>query len=431
MKIQRLAIAQLLPAPYNPRKNLKPGDPEYEKIKRSMTDFGYIVPIVVNERNMHVVGGHQRMKVLEEMGETEIDAVLVEFNDEDERAANIALNKVQGEWDLPLLKDLLEELDAGHYDVSRTGFDEDEIEQLMLAVANPFDEQTQEDNYDPTEVLAEEEPITQPGDVWLLGDHRLLCGDSTKLEDVARLMAGEKADLIITDPPYNVDYEGGSGLKIQNDKMEDKAFYRFLRDAFDGMYESMAPGAGIYVFHSDSEGHNFRNAFIAAGLKLAQVCIWVKDSLVMGRQDYHWQHEPVLAGGKEPEAEPVDEGPEHEPVLYGWRTKAAHRWFSDRKQTTIWNFKRPKVSREHPTMKPIDLVGYPIKNSSRKGQIVADFFGGSGSTLIACEQLKRKCRTMELDPKYCDVIVDRWEKASGRKAERLEVMNDAQAISDQ
>jgi DNA modification methylase len=235
------------------------------------------------------------------------------------------------------------------------------------------------------------------GDLWILGRHRLLCGDSTSIDATERLMGGAKADLIVTDPPYNVAYEGKTtdALTIQNDKMGTSDFYQFLLDAYTNYFTIAKDGASIYVFHADTEGVNFRKALVDSGFKLSQCCVWVKQTMVIGRQDYHWQHEPIL---------------------YGWKPSGSHNWYSDRSQTTIWQFDRPMRSTEHPTMKPIALVEYPILNSSKAGDIVADLFGGSGSTLIACEKNARACRTMELDSRYCDVIVKRWQDFTGKEA---------------
>jgi len=257
------------------------------------------------------------------------------------------------------------------------------------------DNEALEDDFD-VEANLPEEPITKLGDVWMLGKHRLACGDSTSSGAFTKLMNGQQADLVLTDPPYNVDYEGATKdkLKIQNDKMQDEQFLQFLTDAFTRMYEHSKKGAAIYVFHADSEGYNFRTAFKQAGYSLRQCLIWVKNSLVMGRQDYQWQHEPIL---------------------YGWKDGASHVWYADRKQTTLVEFDRPQKSAEHPTMKPVGLCGYFIANSSKEGDIVLDPFGGSGSTLIACEQTGRTCYIVELDEKYCDVIVKRYETFTGEK----------------
>ena len=280
------------------------------------------------------------------------------------------------------LAELLQDLQASGYEMDCTGFDAAEIDDLFSKV---HDKDVKDDDcdIDPEEV----QPFVQPGDVWLLGRHRMVCGDSTKPEDVVLLMDGVKANLVVTDPPYNVAYQSADGKTIQNDSMADEQFYGFLLAAFKNMAAHMAEGGSAYIFHADTEGLNFRRAFKEAGFHISGVCIWVKNSLVLGRSPYQWQHEPVL---------------------YGWLPNGKHKWFSDRKQSTIWNFDKPKRNADHPTMKPIPLVAYPIKNSSAPNAVVLDLFGGSGSTLIACEETDRICRTMELDPKYASVIVQRY-----------------------
>jgi DNA modification methylase len=394
LEIRKLPLEKLNPAKYNPRKDLKPGDPEYEKLKKSMETFGYVEPIVWNKRTGHIVGGHQRFKVLKHQGHTEIECVVVDLDEQQEKALNIALNKVSGEWDLPKLADLISELDDGIFDVSITGFDAAEIEHLFSQV---HDKDVKEDDFDVGKAL--KEPVfSQPGDLWLLGRHRLLCGDSTKAETYAKLMDGKQANLVVTDPPYNVNFTAGRENErlIKNDNLSDGDFYQFLLAAFKNIYQTLVDGGALYVFHADTEGLNFRKAVKEVGFHLAGVCIWVKDSLVLGRSDYQWQHEPVI---------------------YAWKPTGRHRWYADRKQTTVWQFDRPKRSEEHPTMKPVALCAYPIQNSSAPNGIVLDPFGGSGSTLIACEQTDRLCYTAELDEKYCDVIVKRYIEHVGSDEE--------------
>jgi DNA modification methylase len=381
----KLKIDQLVHAEYNPRKDLKAGDPEFEKIKNSVIEFGYCEPIICNS-DYTIVGGHQRHKVLKALGYEEVDCVLIDLDKTKEKALNIALNKISGEWDFDALAGLLEELKADDYNIELTGFDFSEMEKLFDELHK--DDEPDEDEFDVDQALSDN-PITQKGDIWLLGKHRLVCGDSTSEQDMATLMDGKKARLIVTDPPYNVNYTGRTkdALTIQNDKMDDGQFYEFLLAAYTRMYEVSDDGASIYVFHADSEGLNFRQAHKEAGFKLSQCCIWAKQAMVMGRQDYHWMHEPVLVG---------------------WKPTAGHYWNSDRKQTTLWQFDRPFRNEHHPTTKPVPLITYPIKNSSKLGDIVLDPFGGSGSTLIACEETDRICYTMELDEKYADVIVNRY-----------------------
>ena len=322
---------------------------------------------------------------MEDIKYKEIDCVIVDVDKTKEKALNIALNKITGEWNKELLADLIKDLQSLDYDTSFTGFEPPEIDELFNEL---HPKGVKEDNFDEA---PPENPITKSGDIWLLGRHRLICGDSTKLDIYKRVMDGKKANLVVTDPPYNVAYEGTAG-KIQNDDMDDKKFYEFLLDAYKGMYESLSDGGSIYVFHADKETVNFRVAFKEAGFFCHQTCIWVKNSPVLGRCDYQYNHEPVLVG---------------------WKPTAGHKFYADRKQRTTWNFDRPTKSKYHPTMKPIALVAYPITNSSLTNSIVLDPFGGSGSTLIACEQTDRICYTIELDEKYADVIVNRYIKQVG------------------
>jgi len=382
MLIEKLKIEQLIPAEYNPRKDLKPGDAEYEKLKRSLEEFGYVEPIIWNKTTGHVVGGHQRLKVLISMGISEVECVIVEMNEEKEKALNIALNKINGDWDKDKLALLITDLNAADFDVSLTGFDPGEIDDLFK---DNVRDKIKEDDFDVDSEL-KQPAVSRLGDVWILGRHRLVCGDSTKKETFDTLMDGKTANLVVTDPPYNVNYEGSAG-KIKNDNMGNDAFYQFLLDAFRNTEHVLSQDGSIYVFHADTEGLNFRRAFADAGFYLSGTCIWKKQSLVLGRSPYQWQHEPVL---------------------FGWKKKGKHLWYSDRKQSTIWEFDKPKKNADHPTMKPVALLAYPIMNSSLTNSIVLDPFGGSGSTLIACEQSNRICFTIELDEKYCDVIVKRY-----------------------
>jgi len=387
MIFEKKHTADLLPADYNPRKDLKPGDLEYEKLKRSIEQFGYVEPVIWNKVTGRVVGGHQRLKVLMDMGITEIDCVVVEMDEAKEKALNIALNKISGDWDKDKLALLIADLQGEDFDVSLTGFDPAEIDDLFK---DTLQDGIKDDDFDVEEEL-QKPTVTKPGDIWSLGRHRLICGDSTKAETFALLMAGVKANLVITDPPYNVNYEGSAG-KIKNDNMANDAFYQFLLDAFTNTEGAMADDASIYVFHADTEGLNFRRAFADAGFYLSGCCIWKKQSLVLGRSPYQWQHEPVL---------------------YGWKKKGKHQWYTGRKESTIWEFDKPKKNGDHPTMKPIPLLAYPIMNSSMSNTVVLDPFGGSGSTLIACEQSDRICYTVELDEKFCDVIVKRYIEQVG------------------
>ena len=390
MNIEKIEISKLNPAKYNPRKNLKPGDIEYEKLKRSILEFGYIEPIIWNKTTGNIVGGHQRYKILKEMGYKEAECVVVNLDDNKEKALNIAMNKINGEFDIPLLTDLLKDLSMNDFDVSLTGFDEDEISDLF---SNADVKEGKDDNFDVNKAL-EEATFVNQGDLWQLGKHRMLCGDATNAEDLKRLMENEKANLVVTDPPYNVNFESASGLKIKNDKQDNENFYQFLLSSFKNMAEHLAEGASAYIFHADTEGLNFRKAFIESGFHLSGVCIWAKNSFVMGRSPYQWGHEPIL---------------------YGWLKTGKHKWYAGRAESTIWHYDKPKKNSEHPTMKPIPLLCYPIKNSSTVNGIILDTFAGSGSTLIACEQMNRICYSMELDPKYASVIIRRYVETYGYK----------------
>ena len=390
MLIEKIKAERLLPAGYNPRKDLKPGDPEYEKLKRSMDEFGYVEPVIWNKQTGRVVGGHQRLKVLLAMGLTEIDCVVVDLSEEREKALNVALNKISGDWDKDKLGLLIADLQGSRFDVSLTGFEPAELDALFK---DSLRDGVKDDDFD-VDAELKQPALTKAGDVWTLGRHRLVCGDSTKPETFALLMDGKLANLVVTDPPYNVNYDGGAG-KIQNDNLDDGAFYRFLLAAFANMEKAMAQDASVYVFHADTEGYNFRKAFRDAGFYLSGTCIWKKQSLVLGRSPYQWQHEPVL---------------------FGWKNKGRHQWYADRKQTTIWEFDKPRKNADHPTMKPVALIAHPILNSSLSNCVVLDPFGGSGSTLIACEQTERVCHMIELDEKYCDVIVKRYIAQAGTDA---------------
>lgn len=388
MNVERIKMSKLNPAKYNPRKDLKPGDTEYEKLKRSMAEFGYVEPIIWNKRTGNIVGGHQRYKILKDIKYKEAECVIVDLDDNREKALNVALNKISGEFDIPLLTDLLKDLSANDFDVSLTGFDENEISDLF---SDADAKEGKDDNYDVNKAL-EESAFVKQGDLWQIGKHRMLCGDATNSEDLNKLMGDKKANLIVTDPPYNVNFESASGLKIKNDKQTSEKFYDFLLSAFKNMSEYLAEGGSVYIFHADTEGLNFRKAFINAGFHLSGVCIWAKNSFVMGRSPYQWGHEPIL---------------------YGWLKTGKHKWYAGRAESTIWHYDKPKKNGEHPTMKPIPLLCYPIKNSSAVNSIVLDTFAGSGSTLMACQQMDRICYCMEIDPKYASVIIRRYVDSYG------------------
>ena len=386
MEIKELPLKELKPAAYNPRKKLKKGDKEYEKIKQSLLKFGYVDPIIVNE-DLTVIGGHQRLTVLKDLDYETAKCVIVKLSKEDEKALNIALNKITGQWDDALLADLLLDLQESDFNLELTGFEPTEIDNIL---SNVHDKELSEDEFDVEEEL-KKPTVSRRGDIWQLGKHRVICGDSTKSETYDQLLGDKKANLVVTDPPYNVDVEETAG-KILNDNMSDGDFYQFLLSMFTQVENHMEDDASIYVFHADTEGLNFRKAFKEAGFYLSGCCIWKKNSLVLGRSPYQWQHEPCL---------------------YGWKKKGKHQWFSDRKQTTIWEYDRPKSSKDHPTMKPIQLMAYPIQNSSMRGTIVLDPFLGSGSTLIAADQTGRVCYGIELDEKFVDVIVKRYIEVTG------------------
>lgn len=447
MELRKVQLSELKPAAYNPRVPLKPGDPEYEALALSIERNGYIEPIVVNS-DLTIISGHQRRTVMMDLGRTEAEVIVVDIKDpEREKAANIALNKITGRWDEKALYDLLIDLEQAGADLAETGFSTDDLQELFTNI--DLETQANDDGYDAGRAIAEKEaagpPRTKYGDIWELGEHRLMCGDAADFSDVSLLMAGAEADLIITDPPYNVDYEAKdksleSAYKrnttrkvneIIGDRMDDDEFYNFLFRVFSNYCDIAKAGAAVYVFHADIEGLTFRQAFDASGFALKQVLIWEKNQFVIGRQDYHWRHEPIL---------------------YGWKEGAAHYFIDDRHQdtviieddidfsamkkqdlvayiekirsdlaarTSVQYEKKPAKSDMHPTMKPVALVGRFIQNSSRHRENVVDLFAGSGTTLIAAEQLHRVAYLMELNPVYCDVIIDRWEDFTGRKARQV------------
>jgi DNA modification methylase len=432
MEIRKIPIEKLNPAAYNPRKDLQPGDPEYEKLKRSIQEFGYVEPIVWNKRTGNIVGGHQRYKVLLDMGMSEVDCVVVDLDETKEKALNLALNKIQGDWDYLKLKDILQELDTGEFDIEITGFDMGEIEDLMTQFHVP-EEIVEDEVPEPPE-----EPITKLGDLWILGRHRLLCGDATRPEDVARLMNGNTADLVVTDPPYNVDYGSKaesinkygyafSNRHIANDYMSEHQFTDFLASAFKNMADNLKSGGAFYIWHASTTLYEFETALRLNNLKSRQQLIWNKNSFVIGRQDYQWKHEPCLYGWKDGAAHYFiddrtqatvieDKGLDFKKMKKEELVALLKEIFSDKVSTTVINEDKPMRSAEHPTMKPLKLLGRLIKNSSRPGELVLDTFGGSGSTMMTCEQLNRICYMMELDPIYCDVIIKRWENLTGQKA---------------
>lgn len=398
-EMQLVSISQLVPYVNNARIH---SDAQVKKLRASLREFGFINPVIIDSE-YNVIAGHGRILAAREEGIEKIPCVFVDYLTPAQKKAYILADNrmaMDAGWDEELLRVEIEALQAESFNVGLTGFDEKDIAELFAGE----DDDAQDDDFDVDEELPKP-PVTKNGDVWLLGNHRLICGDSTKAETYEVLMEGKKANLVVTDPPYNVNYEGGAG-KIQNDSMKEDVFEKFLLDAYTQMNAAMADDASIYVFHSDSHGLAFRKAFEDAGFYLSGCCIWKKQSLVLGRSPYQWQHEPCL---------------------FGWKRNGKHQWYSDRKQTTIWEFDKPKKNGDHPTMKPIPLIAYPIRNSSMSNCIVLDPFGGSGSTLIACEQLGRICYTIELDEKYCDVIVKRYIEQVG-SAEGVSVVRDGVTI---
>lgn len=397
-EMQLVQIDKLIPYVNNARTH---SAEQLNKLRSSLREFGFINPVII-DRDFNVIAGHGRILAAKAEGITDVPCVFVDYlTPAQKKAYIIADNRMalDAGWDEEMLKVEIEALQADDFDLSLTGFDEKE-----LAAFFDEDSDAKDDDFD-VDAEMEKPCMTKPGDLWLLGNHRLVCGDSTKPETYELLMNGKLANLVVTDPPYNVNYEGSAGI-IKNDNLENEKFYQFLFDAFTCMEKAMANDASIYVFHADTEGLNFRKAFADAGLYLSGTCIWKKQSLVLGRSPYQWQHEPCL---------------------FGWKKNGKHQWYSDRKQTTIWEFDKPKKNGDHPTMKPIPLIAYPIKNSSMSNCIVLDPFGGSGSTLIACEQTKRICHTIELDEKFCDVIVKRYIEQVG-SAENVSVVRDGKTI---
>ena len=386
--------------------NARTHSPEQiKKLRSSLREFGFVNPVII-DREYNVIAGHGRLMAAKEEGITEVPCVYVDhLTDAQKKAYILADNRMalDAGWNEELLAVEMQELQDLGYDLSMTGFDEKELADLF---SDGTDSDAKDDDFDLTAAL-EKAAFVERGDIWTVGRHKLMCGDATSSDDVSALMNGVKANLILTDPPYGVSFKSSSGLTIQNDSMKNEEFYTFLLSAFKCMADHLEKGGAAYVFHADTEGLNFRRAFIDAGFHLAGCCIWVKDSLVLGRSDYQWQHEPVL---------------------YGFMQNGKHKWYSDRKQTTIWHFDKPKRNANHPTSKPLDLLGYPIGNSTQENAVVVDTFGGSGSTLMACEQMNRICYMMELDEKYASVILRRYVEDTG-DSEGVYVIRDGQQIS--
>lgn len=400
-EMQLVPLEKLVPYVNNARTH---SAAQITKLRSSLREFGFINPVII-DCNYGIIAGHGRVMAAKEEGIAEVPCVFVDYLTEAQKKAYIlADNRFAQDagWDEELLKLEIESLEAADFNVALTGFDCAELEDLFR---DNVRDHVKEDDFDVKAEL-KKPAFSKIGDLWCLGSHRLFCGDSTKAESYDLLMNGKKANLVVTDPPYNVNYQGSAG-KIRNDNMADDAFYQFLLDAFTQMEHTMADDASIYVFHADTEGLNFRKAFSDAGFYLSGTCIWKKQSLVLGRSPYQWQHEPCL---------------------FGWKKSGKHQWYAGRKETTIWEFDKPKKNSDHPTMKPVPLIAYPIMNSSMINCIVLDPFGGSGSTLIACEQTGRICHTIELDEKYCDVIVNRYHEQIG-SSDGISVIREGQTYS--
>lgn len=381
-------IEELIPYARNARTH---SPEQITQIAASIREFGFLAPIVISEDNT-ILCGHGRFYAAQKLGLKKIPCIKESHLTEAQRRAYIiADNKLSlnAGWDDDLLAVEIADLQGEGFDLSLTGFSEDEIADLF---ANKENSKAKDDGYDLTEAL-EKAAFVQRGDIWTVGRHRLMCGDATNADDVSALMNGKRANLVLTDPPYGVSFKSSSGLAIQNDSIKGEDFYKFLLQSLNNMAAHLESGGAAYVFHADTEGLNFRRAFTDAGFHLAGCCIWVKNALVLGRSDYQWQHEPVL---------------------YGFLQNGKHHWYGGRKQTTIWNYDKPKRNADHPTSKPLDLLAYPIANSSQENAIVLDTFGGSGSTLMACEQTNRICYTMELDEKYASVILRRYVEYTKR-----------------
>ena len=403
-KIVLMKINEIIPYDNNPRLN----DEAVDAVANSIKTFGFRNPIIVDKNNV-IIAGHTRLLASKKLGLEHVPVIVVtDLSDDEVKALRLADNKTAeiAKWDMGKLG---VELANINMDMLQFGFED---------LINKLEKEVKEDDFDENEELPEN-PYAKKGDIFLLGNNRLMCGDSTDEETVNKLMDGKQADLVFTDPPYNVDISNADGLKIQNDNMKDSDFYDFLLKAFKNLFNHTKPGGSIYCFHADSEGLNFRKAFKEAGFKLAECLIWVKNSLVLSRQDYHWRHEPCL---------------------YGWKEGASHYFIDDRTQDTIWEYNKPKANDLHPTMKPLELVGRAIKNSSKQKDVVLDLFGGSGSTLIAANQINRNAYLMELDERYVDVIVKRYLRNVGtfegcfliRDGEKiaLEGIKDYQVLND-
>ena len=400
-EMQLVSIGKLVPYVNNARTHSKE---QITKLRSSLREFGFVNPVII-DREFNVIAGHGRILAAKEENIEQVPCVFVDYLTEAQKKAYILADNrfaLDAGWDEDMLRVEMEALQDMDFDISLTGFDEAEIADLFAA----DDNEAQEDDFDEDAAL-QAEPFVKAGDLWLLGRHRLLCADSTNTENVKLLMDGKKANVCITDPPYACNYTGGTGMKIMNDNLKGEEFYQFLLSAFKNAYENLADGAAIYIFHSDAEKVNFYNAVVAAGFHYSTTCIWVKQSLVLGRFDYQMRHEPVI---------------------YAFKDTVKHKFYGDRKQTTVWEFDRPSKSKLHPTTKPLPLIAYPMKNSSLVNSIVLDLFGGSGSTLMAAEQMDRTAYLMELDPVYASAIVRRFVAYRGN-TEDVHIIRDGQKLA--
>jgi site-specific DNA-methyltransferase (adenine-specific) len=388
MELIKKKVSELIPYINNSRTH---SEEQVTQIVSSIKEFGFTNPILIDQDNS-IIAGHGRLQAVKRLGLEEVPCIVISGLSKTQiKALIIADNQLalNAGWDLEKLSVEIEGLEDDKFDISILGFDDKFLNSLNEEKKGLTEDDSVPDLNDVSK--------SKLGDIWILGDHKLMCGDSTNADDVSKLFKEQKADLYLTDPPYNVNYEGKTKdkLTIKNDKQDNDSFQLFLTDAFTNAFNCMKLGASFYVWHSDSEGLYFRLALINSSFKLRQTLIWAKNSMVMGRQDYHWQHEPCL---------------------YGWKDGSSHSWYSDRKQTTLLNFNRPTSSKLHPTMKPVDLISYLINNSSKQGDLIYDSFLGSGTTIISCEKLQRSCYGLEFDPKYCDVIIQRWQQFTGKEA---------------
>lgn len=402
MEILTIAIKDINPAEYNPRKDLRPGDPEYDKLKKSILEFDIVEPLVWNKQTGNLVGGHQRLKVLQELGIENVEVSAVDLSPVKEKALNIALNKIQGEWDFPKLKDLLEELDTGEFDMEITGYGEKEIEDLMTQFHIPGVGKTPDDA-----IPEQPERICKKGDLWQLGTHRLLCGDATKQKDAGRLMGGEMAQMVMADPPYNVQYTGGSGNRSKRkdsytDNMSPGDYEEWLRKWLRVAGEVSDNKAALHLWFAASMMREIVVALDDTRWQRRALIIWNKLSAHYGALGSQYKYH-------------------HEPCYYAHKKGKSPRWFGPTNEPSVWDCEQPRVNDLHPTMKPVSLYERSVRNHTQLNNLILECFGGSGTTIIVCEKLGRRCYMMEIDAQYCDVIIARWQDYTGQKAEKLNV----------